>query len=75
MKKYFNLAVGITVILAVFLSGLVIGKHMAPVKYYLYTNNHHSVFKAMDSIGLEYTLEQKTAICKFLKNEQIGDSK
>ena len=70
MKKYFNSIVGVLVVIVMFLSGMMVGRNMSPAKYCLYTNNHHSIFKALDSIGIEYTPEQKTAVCKFLKEDK-----
>ena len=70
MKKYFNSIVGVLVVVVMFLSGMMVGRNMSSVKYYLYTNNQHSIFKAMDNAGIEYTTDQKTAVCKFLKEDK-----
>lgn len=59
MKKYFNSIVGVLVVVVMFLSGMMVGRNMSPTKYHLYTNNHHSIFKAMDNAGIEYTTDQK----------------
>lgn len=64
--NYKNTCLGFIVMLVGSL-GYALGLHQKPVYNRIYTSNHHSIEKAMNKIGIEYTKTQLEKMYKVLK--------